>query len=149
MRSLVWIAAVFLPLAGSTLICLASSRSLPLRYLTALLLLLVAILPVTAETIPLEHQGGTYVIPVRINDAITLKFILDSGVADVSIPEDVVPRWSEPAAEVLQGFMSGFNGGPISTTGKSASLSQFLRNSGRGRYGPIVTTIRSQGASKR
>ena len=67
MRSLVWITGVLHPL-----------------------LLLVATLPASAETIPLEHRGGTYVLPVRINDAITLKFILDSGAAEVSIPADVV-----------------------------------------------------------
>ena len=40
--------------------------------------------------IPMEQDGGTFVVPVRINDAITLKFIIDSGAADVSIPADVV-----------------------------------------------------------
>ena len=40
--------------------------------------------------IPLEKQGGTLVVPVLINNAITLNFIVDSGAADVSIPSDVV-----------------------------------------------------------
>jgi hypothetical protein len=40
--------------------------------------------------IQLEADGGTFVVPVLINDAITLKFTLDSGAADVSIPADVV-----------------------------------------------------------
>jgi clan AA aspartic protease (TIGR02281 family) len=40
--------------------------------------------------ISLKPQGGVYVIPVLINDAITLNFVLDSGAADVSIPSDVV-----------------------------------------------------------
>jgi hypothetical protein len=39
--------------------------------------------------IQLERQGGTYMVPVRINDAITLNFVLDSGAADVAIPVDV------------------------------------------------------------
>jgi hypothetical protein len=30
------------------------------------------------------------VVPVLINDAITLDFVVDSGAADVSIPADVV-----------------------------------------------------------
>jgi clan AA aspartic protease (TIGR02281 family) len=38
----------------------------------------------------LESQGGTYVVPVLINNAITLNFIVDSGATDVSIPADVV-----------------------------------------------------------
>ena len=44
--------------------------------------------PVTS--IPMRIEGGTYVIPVLINDAITLDFVVDSGAADVSIPADVV-----------------------------------------------------------
>ncbi len=39
--------------------------------------------------IPLEKQGGVYRLPVRINGVITLKFILDSGASEVTIPADV------------------------------------------------------------
>jgi uncharacterized protein YecT (DUF1311 family) len=42
------------------------------------------------NAIPLSVQGGTFVIPVLINDQITLNFTIDSGAADVSIPADVV-----------------------------------------------------------
>jgi clan AA aspartic protease (TIGR02281 family) len=44
----------------------------------------------TAAGIAMRNMGGTYVVPVVINDAITLNFIIDSGAADVSIPADVV-----------------------------------------------------------
>ena len=37
----------------------------------------------------LEKQGGTYTVPVVINNAIRLNFILDSGASDVLIPGDV------------------------------------------------------------
>src|SRR3954469_24711026 len=37
----------------------------------------------------LEKQDGTYKVPVLINRAITLKFVLDSGASDVFIPADV------------------------------------------------------------
>jgi TPR repeat protein len=40
--------------------------------------------------IPMQKQGGTLVVPVLINNSITLGFIVDSGSADVSIPADVV-----------------------------------------------------------
>jgi hypothetical protein len=40
--------------------------------------------------IPLQRNGGTYVVPVLINRAITLNFVIDSGATDVSIPADVV-----------------------------------------------------------
>jgi clan AA aspartic protease (TIGR02281 family) len=35
------------------------------------------------------RHGGTYAVPVLINNAITLDFVLDSGASDVSIPSDV------------------------------------------------------------
>jgi tetratricopeptide (TPR) repeat protein len=40
--------------------------------------------------IPLQIEGGTFKVPVSINNRITLNFVLDSGAADVSIPADVV-----------------------------------------------------------
>ena len=48
--------------------------------------------PTLPETrgIPLQREGGTFVVPVSINDQLTLKFVIDSGAADVSIPADVV-----------------------------------------------------------
>ena len=39
---------------------------------------------------PMVKEGGVYKVPVLINDTITLKFVVDSGAADVSIPADVV-----------------------------------------------------------
>jgi clan AA aspartic protease (TIGR02281 family) len=43
----------------------------------------------TENEVRLEKQGGIYALPVQINGAITLKFILDSGASDVLIPADV------------------------------------------------------------
>lgn len=40
--------------------------------------------------VPMKRDRGTYVVPVKINDALTLDFMVDSGASDVSIPEDVV-----------------------------------------------------------
>jgi uncharacterized protein len=40
--------------------------------------------------IPLQFEGGTFTVPVSINNKLTLNFVLDSGSADVSIPADVV-----------------------------------------------------------
>jgi len=37
----------------------------------------------------LKKVGGTFVVPVQINGAITLDFTVDSGAADVSVPADV------------------------------------------------------------
>ena len=38
----------------------------------------------------LVDRGGVFVAPVRINDAIDLEFLVDSGATDVSVPVDVV-----------------------------------------------------------
>ena len=54
--------------------------------------------PVTAPPIggmgespvPMISDGGTYKVPVTINAQLTLKFVVDSGAADVSVPADVV-----------------------------------------------------------
>jgi predicted aspartyl protease len=40
--------------------------------------------------ISLRQQGGTLMVPVLLNNALTLDFIIDSGAADVSVPIDVV-----------------------------------------------------------
>ena len=45
--------------------------------------------PCAAETIQLAGQHGTYMVPVRINGAMTLPFVLDTGASAVAIPEDV------------------------------------------------------------
>ena len=57
--------------------------------LAALGLMLCNITSAHSETIKLEQEGGVYKLPVRINDAVTLPFIVDSGAAEVSIPADV------------------------------------------------------------
>jgi len=43
-----------------------------------------------AILIPLEGDHGTFTVPVLINRAITLNFVVDSGASDVSVPADVV-----------------------------------------------------------
>jgi gag-polyprotein putative aspartyl protease len=45
--------------------------------------------PASAEQIPLEREHGIYMVPVRINEAVNIPFILDSGAAEVAIPAAV------------------------------------------------------------
>jgi clan AA aspartic protease (TIGR02281 family) len=45
---------------------------------------------VPLQAAAMQLPGETYVIPVRINGAITLPFTVDSGASDVLVPEDVV-----------------------------------------------------------
>jgi clan AA aspartic protease (TIGR02281 family) len=41
------------------------------------------------ESVALQQEGGTFVVPVLVNARITLNFTVDSGAADVSVPADV------------------------------------------------------------
>ena len=63
---------------GITFIILFCLSSIPIYPLTA-----------HAETVQLIHQGGEYLVPVRINGAIILPFVLDTGATSVAIPGDV------------------------------------------------------------
>ena len=40
--------------------------------------------------VPLEEFRGTFVVPVTINEQLTLRFVIDSGASDVVIPIDVI-----------------------------------------------------------
>jgi gag-polyprotein putative aspartyl protease/Sel1 repeat len=59
------------------------------RVIAWLSLVFLAAHPAAAENVQLEEAHGVYMVPVRINDAITIPFILDSGAGDISVPEDV------------------------------------------------------------
>ena len=61
-----------------------------MKHLVAgLIILTMLATPAFSETIQLEESHGVYMVPVRINDTITIPFILDTGAADISVPEDV------------------------------------------------------------
>lgn len=46
--------------------------------------------PARAGEVGLAKRGGVYTVPVKINGALTLDFVVDSGAAEVSVPADVV-----------------------------------------------------------
>src|SRR3954465_14648594 len=45
--------------------------------------------PVAHHVVSMEAHDGAFVVPVVLNNIVREKFIVDSGAADVSIPEDV------------------------------------------------------------
>ena len=45
--------------------------------------------PSSQAEVPLKQDGGVFVVPVQINGAITLEFMIDSGASVVSMPADV------------------------------------------------------------
>jgi clan AA aspartic protease (TIGR02281 family) len=53
------------------------------------------------QVVSVEPHDGAFVVPVVLNDVVTAKFIVDSGSADVSIPEDVA------SALMKSGTMTG------------------------------------------
>jgi clan AA aspartic protease (TIGR02281 family) len=59
------------------------------KYVPLAGLFLALATPVLAESIQLEHQQGLYMVPVKINDTLTIPFIVDSGASVVVIPADV------------------------------------------------------------
>ena len=65
-----------------------SNKAKKLINISASLLLLIAS-NVMANEVRLIKEGGVYHLPVKINDAIELKFVVDTGAADVHIPADV------------------------------------------------------------
>jgi len=60
----------------------------------ALVMVLSGFLPsdARAEAVPLVQESGIYVLPVGIGNAMTLKFVLDSGASDVTLPSDMVQK---------------------------------------------------------
>jgi predicted aspartyl protease len=42
-----------------------------------------------SDEVQIERRGDAYYVPVRINDTITLPFLLDTGASDIVIPADV------------------------------------------------------------
>jgi clan AA aspartic protease (TIGR02281 family) len=57
------------------------------------------------KIIALAYDGGTYVVPVVINDAITLNFVVDSGASEVSIPEDVASTLARAGTIAKEDFL--------------------------------------------
>ena len=49
-----------------------------------------SVIPSSRTVVALKNDSGIFVVPVEINGAITLDFVVDSGASDVSVPADVV-----------------------------------------------------------
>jgi clan AA aspartic protease (TIGR02281 family) len=55
--------------------------------------------------VAIEKRGGTYRVPVRINDTITLPFLLDTGASDLVIPADVALTLTRAGALASSDFV--------------------------------------------
>ena len=97
--------------------------------LTALALLAPVLLAhsAAAETIQLrKHPGGGFTIAGRVNDAVSLTFILDTGASDVLIPDEVA-RELERAGKLEQGDFIGTRTYVLSDGSKVPSRRVLLR----------------------
>jgi hypothetical protein len=73
------------------------SSALSMKHLiVGIALVMLAGHPAAAESVQLEESDGVYMVPVRINNTITIPFVLDSGAGDISVPaaSSKVPRRS-------------------------------------------------------
>lgn len=62
-----------------------------------------------AIEVALQKQGGVNSVPVKINDAFTLDFLVDSGSASVSIPADVVQALVRLGTIAPEDFLGSHN----------------------------------------
>jgi clan AA aspartic protease (TIGR02281 family) len=77
------------------------------RHYPILALLLLLGVQLGAEEIALVKEGEVYSLPVRINDMITLDFLLDTGASEVQIPADVVLTLLRQKAIKVEDFLPG------------------------------------------
>jgi clan AA aspartic protease (TIGR02281 family) len=58
-------------------------------------------------TVKMKKTGGTFEVPVRINNAVTTDFTVDSGAADVMIPANVVSALIKSGALKQEDYVGG------------------------------------------
>ena len=63
-----------------------------LRILFLFSLFTIAAFTVDAEEIKLRSLGGVYTVPVRLNDMLTVDFLIDTGAADVGLSDEIAGR---------------------------------------------------------
>jgi len=70
-------------------VAISTNRRKLLAGLAGAIVWLMPLCIADAESIPLNSEGGVWTVPVRVNDTVTLPFVVDSGAADVSITYDL------------------------------------------------------------
>lgn len=61
----------------------------------------------SAIEVPLVKEGGVYTVPVRINDVLTLDFVIDSGASEVQVPADVAMTLLRTGTITQDDFLPG------------------------------------------
>src|SRR5271165_5765961 len=103
--------------------CIAGSV---MRIVRLALLLFVGLYPTTgsAEQISLKREHGIYMVPVRINQAVSIPFVLNKGAAEVAIPADVFMTLLRIHSVTENDFLG--NGSFITTDGIKHESQQFI-----------------------
>lgn len=78
-----------------------------IQKIATLLAALIFSSPLAAIEVPLVKEGGVYTVPVRINDVLTLDFVIDSGAAEVQVPADVALTLFRTGTITEEDFLPG------------------------------------------
>ena len=73
--------------------------------------------------VPLEEFRGTFLVPVTINEQLTLRFVIDSGASDVVIPSDVISTLRRTGTIEASDFLG--NGEYILADGSRVSYDRY------------------------
>ncbi|MFN8607193.1 MAG: retroviral-like aspartic protease family protein [Vulcanimicrobiota bacterium] len=76
-------------------------------HLAVLSLALAVSLTGWAIEVPLSKSGGVYELPVTLNGMLTLKFVVDSGAAEVSVPAEAVMILMRAGTTTEKDFLPG------------------------------------------
>jgi len=97
-----------------------------MRIVRLALLLIVGLYPTTgsAEQISLKREHGIYMVPVRINQAVSIPFVLNNGAAEVAIPADVFMTLLRSHSVTENDFLG--NGSFITADGIKHESQQFI-----------------------
>lgn len=69
------------------------------RFLVSVLLACLCVArPCLADEVPLTRDGGVYHVPVTVNHSLSLNFVVDSGAADVVLPQTAAERLLQAGA---------------------------------------------------
>lgn len=62
------------------------------RVVSVLLLSICIIRPAFSEEIKMRSTGGVFTVPVRLNNALTMDFTIDTGATDVGLTDDITSK---------------------------------------------------------
>ena len=77
--------------------------------------------------VSLKFNGGTFMVPVEINGAMTIDFVIDSGASDVTVPSDVFSTLKRTGT-VKQSDVAGQQTYMLADGSKTSSVTFMIRS---------------------